>query len=84
MAIIVVDRIGRRILLILSGVIMSITIFGLGTYFYLDENQKSLENISWLPLVSLFRNLVFRQFLNLELLSSIKIYYVEKLYNLHI
>ena len=43
MAVVVVDRIGRRILLIASGVMMSITIFGLGAYFYLVEKEKSIE-----------------------------------------
>ena len=54
MAVVVVDRIGRRILLIASGAMMSITIFGLGAYFYLDENDKPLEGITWVPLVRLF------------------------------
>ena len=48
-----IDRIGRKVLLLASGASMCITIFALGTYFYLDEQDKSVESLSWLPLVSL-------------------------------
>ena len=47
-----IDRIGRKVLLLASGASMCITIFALGTYFYLDEQDKSVESFSWLPLVS--------------------------------
>ena len=53
MAILVIDRVGRKVLLLASGASMCITIFALGTYFYLDEQDKSVDSLSWLPLVSL-------------------------------
>lgn len=49
-----VDSWGRRILLIISGIIMSISIVSLGVYFYIkDETRSSTESIFWLPVVSL-------------------------------
>ena len=36
---ILVDRLGRKILLIISDFLMCISIIGLATYFYLDENK---------------------------------------------
>lgn len=51
LAILVIDRIGRKVLLLASGASMCITIFALGTYFYLDEQNKSVDSLSWLPLV---------------------------------
>lgn len=38
-AIMVVDRLGRRILLILSAVVMCISLVGLGVFFYMDEHK---------------------------------------------
>ncbi|GLH04112.1 Glucose transporter type 3 [Gryllus bimaculatus] len=49
----IVDRLGRRILLIISGLVMSICCVLLGVYFYLDDKEDFVANdISWLPLVS--------------------------------
>lgn len=31
---------------------MSVTIFGLGAYFYLDEHEYDVSSLGWLPLVS--------------------------------
>ena len=39
-AILVVDRFGRRILLILSMMLMCFAIFALGIYFFMDENKR--------------------------------------------
>ena len=36
----VVDKFGRKPLLALSDITMCISIFALGTYFYLDENKQ--------------------------------------------
>ncbi|KAI4461913.1 sugar transporter-like [Holotrichia oblita] len=49
----IVDRLGRKILLLISaaGVILSETFLGL--YFYLQENQNNVENIAWIPLTTL-------------------------------
>ena len=52
-----IDRIGRKVLLLASGASMCITIFALGTYFYLDEQDKSVDSLSWLPLVSVIVSL---------------------------
>merc|ERR1711894_454023 len=51
----VVDRYGRRCLLISSGVIMALSISSLGAYFYiLDEQGKdAASHVSFLPLPSL-------------------------------
>ena len=38
----VVDKFGRKPLLALSDITMCISIFALGTYFYLDENKQCL------------------------------------------
>ena len=39
-AILLVDKYGRRILLILSTTLMCFSIFSLGIYFFMDENKK--------------------------------------------
>ena len=41
----VVDRAGRRILLMISIGVMGVTITGLGTYFYLSENSYDVSNL---------------------------------------
>ena len=41
----VVDRAGRRILLMISIGIMGVTITGLSTYFYLSENNHDVSNL---------------------------------------
>ena len=40
LALVVVDKFGRRILLVLSEICMCLTMAALGAYFYLDENKK--------------------------------------------
>jgi len=51
-AVFVVDRLGRKILLLASDLIMCISLVCLGLYFKLDEDGKG-GSIGWLPLVSL-------------------------------
>ena len=66
MAVVLVDRLGRKPLLSISGVLMSISIFGMGAFFYLKENQdedpedslirmteSEVKDIAWLPLACL-------------------------------
>jgi len=49
----VVDRLGRRILLMLSDGIMAICTLLLGIFFYLkDETDENTSNLGWLPLTS--------------------------------
>lgn len=51
---IVVDKLGRRILLLASGTVMALSTTALGVYFYLkDQDQTSVDNLGWLPVVSL-------------------------------
>jgi MFS family permease len=50
----VVDKLGRRILLLASVSVMSLCTILLGLYFYLnDQDASNVENIGWLPIVSL-------------------------------
>lgn len=52
-----VDKLGRRILLLLSALIMCVCSTALGVYFFLQQTHGSgaaiVQSISWLPLVSL-------------------------------
>lgn len=49
-----VDRLGRKLLLLTSIIMMTISLIALGTFFYIrDTNQSHAESISWLPLLSL-------------------------------
>lgn len=48
----VVDKTGRRVLLIISSVLMSLCFIGLSIFFFMkDTNKESVTNIGWLPLV---------------------------------
>lgn len=53
----IVDRLGRRVLLLLSALVMCLCSTALGVFFFLsDEHGKDsdvVQSISWLPLVSL-------------------------------
>ena len=70
LAVVLVDRLGRKPLLSISGSLMSLSIFGMGAFFYLKENQDEPESfikmtpdevkdIAWLPLVSYNKVLSF-------------------------
>ena len=50
-----VDRAGRRLLLLISGIFMSIALAALGTFFYLLETYGAeiQKTLGWLPLASL-------------------------------
>ncbi|XP_011643846.1 facilitated trehalose transporter Tret1-2 homolog [Pogonomyrmex barbatus] len=53
---IVVDRFGRRVLLVFSSIGTTVTLCALGLYFYLKEVQQAndvVNQISWLPVVAL-------------------------------
>lgn len=47
-----IDRLGRKILLYISEVSMIITLFTLGTFFYLKNIGYPVETFGWLPLAS--------------------------------
>ena len=60
-AVVLVDKLGRKILLVSSAFIMAITLFALGVYFYLKEQDddegregedRVTSSLGWLPLVS--------------------------------
>lgn len=49
----VVDRLGRRLLLMISDSVMAICTLVLGIFFYLrNETQDDTSNLGWLPLTS--------------------------------
>ncbi|RZC34873.1 Sugar tr and/or MFS 1 domain containing protein, partial [Asbolus verrucosus] len=49
----VVDKFGRKILMLVSSMSAGFSIFTLGVYFYLETNQFDLSAIFWLPVLSL-------------------------------
>lgn len=54
MSSLIVDRLGRRILLLLSSSIMAVCTILLGVYFYLANSENhDASNLGWLPIVSL-------------------------------
>lgn len=53
-SVLIVDKAGRKLLLIISAVVMSMCTICLGVYFYLQrQDEASVADISWLPLTSL-------------------------------
>lgn len=53
-ATLVVDKLGRRILLLTSAGVMAICTLIIGVYFFMQENDKaSVEDIGWIPVASL-------------------------------
>lgn len=54
-----VDRAGRKILLVISSVFMTLMLAALGAYFILlDSKSAAIESLGWLPLTSLCIHLV--------------------------
>lgn len=51
-ATVLIDRLGRKVLLYISNVCMIVTLMTLGTFFYLRHLQYDLEHLGWLPLMS--------------------------------
>lgn len=50
----VVDKMGRKILLLVSASVMALCTIALGVYFFLmDKDQDSVADLGWLPLTSL-------------------------------
>lgn len=48
----IVDKLGRKILLIASEIVMMLGAFVLGIYYYLDYTSTDLSAFSWVPLIS--------------------------------
>ncbi|XP_047358591.1 facilitated trehalose transporter Tret1-like isoform X2 [Vespa velutina] len=49
----VIDKLGRKMLLYISGVSMVITLVSLGSYFYMNTGDTDVSNVGWIPLISL-------------------------------
>lgn len=52
-ATVLIDRLGRKVLLYVSAISMCLTLTILGAYFYLLRIQVNVSSFGWLPLVSL-------------------------------
>ena len=57
-SILVVDKAGRRILLLISGIVMSMSMASIGAFFFLFSNPETVDadlrsKLEWIPLVSL-------------------------------
>ncbi|KAH8257447.1 hypothetical protein KR038_010160 [Drosophila bunnanda] len=51
---VVVDKLGRRILLLASGISMAVATTAIGVYFYLQsQDETQVESLGWLPVASL-------------------------------
>ncbi|XP_037951628.1 facilitated trehalose transporter Tret1 isoform X1 [Teleopsis dalmanni] len=51
-ATVLIDRLGRKILLYISDLAMIVTLFVLGGFFYCKTNGMDVSNVGWLPLAS--------------------------------
>lgn len=49
----VIDKLGRKLLLYVSAVSMCLTLFALGTFFYFKTHGADVSSIGWIPLLSL-------------------------------
>ncbi|XP_017148830.1 facilitated trehalose transporter Tret1-2 homolog [Drosophila miranda] len=59
-AVAIMDKAGRRILLLISGVVMAITTCLMGVYFQMSESDPdSVVGLGWLPIVSICIFIVF-------------------------
>jgi facilitated trehalose transporter len=57
-SILVVDKAGRRVLLLISGIVMSVSMASIGAFFYLFSDPETMDHdlrakLEWLPLLSL-------------------------------
>lgn len=51
---IIVDKLGRRLLLLPSAIVMTVCTILLGIYFFMkDQNKESVASMGWLPIASL-------------------------------
>ena len=48
-----VDRLGRKIILICSMVLMFVSLIGIGVFFSIKDASSSVDNLGWLPVTSL-------------------------------
>lgn len=55
-----VDKAGRKVLLLISIIVMTLTLIALGIFFYIADNDPPMaKSLGWLPLTSLCVYLVF-------------------------
>ncbi|KAL7305037.1 hypothetical protein TKK_0002820 [Trichogramma kaykai] len=54
LSIVMIDRCGRRWLLIVSSIGVSVGLAGLGAHFLLLDQEETFPNLHWLPIISLF------------------------------
>lgn len=52
-AALIVDRAGRKPLLMISSGVMSVSLIALGYYFNLKHAKSDVSSLGWLPLTSL-------------------------------
>jgi len=56
----VVDRLGRRLMLLVSDAVMAICTLLMGVYFFMKSNdEQSVSNLGWLPVVALCVFIIF-------------------------
>lgn len=51
-ATLLIDRLGRKVLLYISGSAMTVSLATLGTFFYLKNYHYDVTDFGWLPLLS--------------------------------
>lgn len=49
----VIDKLGRKMLLYISGISMCLTLFTFGTFFYVKADGVDVTSFGWIPLLSL-------------------------------
>lgn len=55
-----VDKAGRKLLLLVSIIVMTLNLIAIGVFFYISDNDKeTASHLGWLPLTSLCLYLVF-------------------------
>uniref|UniRef100_A0A1A9WSP4 Major facilitator superfamily (MFS) profile domain-containing protein n=1 Tax=Glossina brevipalpis TaxID=37001 RepID=A0A1A9WSP4_9MUSC len=53
-SVMVVDKLGRRLLLLASAIVMAFSTVAMGAYFYMKDNDnQSVTNLGWLPVSAL-------------------------------
>ena len=52
-SVMVVDKLGRRLLLLVSATVMAAATIAMGVYFYLKDHGGNVSNLGWLPVCSL-------------------------------
>uniref|UniRef100_A0A2P2I3T3 Facilitated trehalose transporter Tret1-like n=1 Tax=Hirondellea gigas TaxID=1518452 RepID=A0A2P2I3T3_9CRUS len=58
---VLLDRVGRRPLLIISAIGSSLGMLSIGIFFYLQDTGADVENLGWLPLASLLLYVFFNE-----------------------